>query len=236
MTALNDVDTLTFDCYGTLIDWETGIAEALRNLLAQRGRAVDRARLLERFAAVEHTIQAAAPQLAYPRILERVAHVVTSTFGVVIRPSDAERFGASVGDWPPFPDSHDALVRLAARFRLVVISNVDRESFARTQRRLDVAFTAVVTAQDTGFWKPDPHMFEAAFARLKDRGITPERTLHVAQSLFHDHVPAQRFGLRTAFVDRYGGTGGATPSPATPVTPTLTVRTLAELADRLGCA
>lgn len=236
MTSFDDVQALTFDCYGTLIDWETGIASALGELLERRGRSIDRARLLERFAAVENTIQAGAPDLAYPRILERVAHVVTSSFGVVIRPADAERFGAGVGEWPPFPDTHDALVRLSSRFRLVVISNVDRESFARTQRRLDVAFDAVITAQDTGFWKPDPRMFESAFSRLRDRGIVPECTLHVAQSLFHDHVPAQRFGLRTAFVDRYGGIGGATPSPSVPVTPTVTVRTLAELADRLGCA
>lgn len=234
-SAWNDVRALTFDCYGTLVDWESGIASGLGALLESHGRTIPRAHVLERFAAVENTIQAAAPTLAYPRILERVANVVTASFGVVIRPREARDFGGGVGDWPPFPDSHEALVRLARRFRLVVISNVDRASFARTREKLGVTFDAVITAEDTGFWKPDPRMFEAAFERLRELGIAREHTMHVAQSLFHDHVPAQRFGLRTAFVDRYGASGGATPPPGADVTPTLTVKSLAELADRLGC-
>jgi 2-haloacid dehalogenase len=142
-----------------------------------------------------------------------------------------ERFGASIGDWPPFPDTIEALRALRSRYRLVILSNVDRGGFRATDRRLGVTFDAVYTAQDIGSYKPDARNFAYLIERLADDGFQKPDILHVAQSLFHDHAPANAIGLASAWIDRrHGATGwGATPPPPQGVRHDFCFRSLDEL-------
>jgi len=226
---------LSFDCYGTLIDWETGITSALRGWRERAGSRVTDEELLAAFAEIETGEQRADPG-RYPEILARVLRRLGERFGIAVTDEDAAAFGASGGDWPAFPDSPASLQRLAGRFRLIILSNVDRASFARSNARLGVTFDAIVTAEDVGSYKPDPRNFEALLGTAGRLGVERDRLLHVAQSLYHDHVPAKRLGLSTVWIDRRGGTGGATPRPIEGVTPDARFATLAELADAVDAA
>ncbi len=219
----------SFDCYGTLIDWECGILAALRPWLEREGAAIADDEILARFAHFEPIEQQTAPELTYPQILARVHAAMAREWQLRAEPEDAARFAASIADWPPFADTGTALATLKGRVRLVVLSNVDRASFARTEARLGVKFDDVFTAQDIGAYKPDPRTFEYLLARLGAKGFEPGDILHVAQSLYHDHVPAKALGLATCWVDRGRGPGGAVQAPEVAVTPDLRVRDLAEL-------
>ena len=233
MPKLSDFDVLTFDCYGTLIDWETGIAAALGPWLERRGVSATRDQMLAAFAAAEAPQQQATPDLPYPELLARVHGRVAQHFGIDADPAAAQAFGRSVGDWPAFPDSAEALAYLKRHCRLVILSNVDRASFAHSARKLGVAFDAVYTAQDIGSYKPDPRNFEYMLARLAEQGIARERILHTAESLYHDHIPAKRFGLATCWIHRRAGHSGhgATRPPEVDVAPDFRFATLAAMAD-----
>ena len=213
---LSEFTTLTFDCYGTLIDWESGIWEALQPLLQRNGDAdLSRSLALELFAASESLRESATPGLAYPDILAQVHRDLAEHLQLETDPDMDRNFGESVPFWPAFPDSSDALRELGVRYRLVILSNVDRSSFAASEDRLQASFDAVYTAEDIGFYKPDPRTFRYMLDHLaSDFGGRPEEVLHVAQSLYHDHVPAQSVGLATAWIDRQrlseGGDWGAT--------------------------
>jgi 2-haloacid dehalogenase len=220
-------DVLTFDCYGTLIDWETGIATALRAVLDPRGIRPTQDELLEGFARYEAPAER-GPYLRYREVLGRSLRGVCAELGVEPTDAEVETFGGSVGDWPAFPDSADALSRLKARFRLGVITNCDDDLFAASNRRLGVTFDWIVTAQQAGSYKPDPHNFEVAFERID---VPRERTLHVAQSLYHDHVPARTFGLATAWIDRRHDRTGFGATPAASATPDVVARDMASFAD-----
>ena len=224
-------EVLTFDCYGTLIDWETGIAAGLQRVLDTRGVAVGDQDLLERYARHEAAVEA-GPYLPYREVLARSLRGVCAELGVEPTAAQASDFGGSVGDWPAFPDSPDALADLAGRFRLAVITNCDDDLFAASNRRLGVTFDWVITAQQVGSYKPSPRNFEVAFERI---GLPRERILHVAQSLFHDHVPAKRLGLTTAWVDRRHDRPGSGATPPATATPDLAVPDMASLA-RLAAA
>jgi len=226
---LHDFTTLTFDCYGTLIDWEAGILAAARPWLDAKGVTADDEAVLAAFAKSEAAQEAANPAMLYPDILAAVHTDMARAFGVAADAEAARRFGQSVGDWPAFPDSPAALAYLKRHFRLVILSNVDRASIARSIARLGVDFDAVFTAQDIGAYKPSPRNFDYLLAHV---GVPKTQVLHVAQSLFHDHVPAARAGLTGAWIDRRAGKagGGATPVPAEVPTPAFTFRTLEELA------
>jgi len=230
------IQALTFDCYGTLVDWESGILSILRPWARREGVAGGDEALLQAFAEAEPHCEAASPGSPYPEILRAVHGRIADALGRARDSSAADALAGSVGDWPPFDDTPGALRRLAGRFRLAVISNVDRASFARTARRLGVPLDAVITAEEVGAYKPDPRMFLRAFEELRSLGIAREGIVHVAQSLYHDHAPARELGLRTVWVDRRHGRAGqgATPPAPAGVTPDLTVTSLAELADRLG--
>jgi 2-haloacid dehalogenase len=223
-------EVLTFDCYGTLIDWEAGILAGLRRVLGPRGVAAAADDLLGRYARHEAAIEA-GPYLRYREVLARSLRGVCAEMGVEATDAEAAAFGGSVGAWPAFPDSAAALAALGRRFRLAVITNCDDDLFAASNRRLGVTFDWVVTAQQVGSYKPSERSFEVAFERI---GRPRERILHVAQSLFHDHVPAKRLGLATVWVDRRHDRpgGGATP-PASAV-PDLAVPDMAALADLAG--
>jgi 2-haloacid dehalogenase len=219
-------EVLTFDCYGTLIDWEAGIAVGLRRILDPRGIAVGDDELLERYARHEASIEA-GPYALYRDVLARSLRGVCAELGVEPTEAEAAAFGGSVGDWPAFPDSPGALARLAARYRLAVITNCDDDLFAASNRRLGVTFDWVVTAQQVGRYKPNERSFKVAFERI---GVPRERILHVAQSLFHDHVPAKRLGMTTAWVDRRHDRPGSGATPPASAAPDLVVPDMATLA------
>ena len=229
---LSDYSVLTFDCYGTLIDWESGIVQALAPWLERAGAGASREQILAAFAQAEAPQQAATPGLLYPELLSRVHGAIAAHFGVAPDPGAAQAFGASIEDWPAFPDSAGALADLKRHYRLVILSNVDRASFAHSQRKLGVAFDAVYTAQDIGSYKPDPRNFEYLLARLAEQGIAREQILHTAELLYHDHVPAKRFGLATCWIHRRAGQAGhgATHRPDTEVHPDFRFPTLAAMA------
>lgn len=229
---LSDFDVLTFDCYGTLIDWETGIVEALRRWLARYGRTAEAETLLDVFARHESVQQAATPAMPYAQLLGRVLQRIGGELGVPVDTADMQAFGGSVGDWPAFPDSAQALSRLKRHYRLFILSNVDQKSFAGSARQLGIDFDGVFTAEEIGSYKPDPRNFAYMLQRLCERGISRERILHTAQSLFHDHVPAKAAGLASCWIDRrQGRPGGATPPPPAPVAPDFRFPTLLAMAE-----
>ena len=220
-------EVLSFDCYGTLIDWERGILEATRRLLHPHDIDPRDDAVLEAFARHEQQLEA-GPFQSYRGILTGVARAIGAEHGLDLDDAETADFGASVADWPAFPDSPAALARLATGFRLAVVTNCDDDLFAASALRLGVAFDEVVTAQQVGSYKPAPRHFEVMFERL---GIPRERILHVAQSLFHDHVPAKALGLTTVWVDRRGGRTGSGATPPAEANPDLVVPDLASLAD-----
>lgn len=231
---LTDFKALSFDCYGTLIDWESGLLAALAPLLARTGGAISTEEALTAFAELESEIEAADPMALYPRILASVHAALAARWGVEAGDEDHRRFGASIPQWPAFPDSADALAYLARHYKLIILSNVDRKSFAGSNRKLAVTFDAIYTAEEIGSYKPAPANFEYLIERARgDLGIDASKLLHTAQSLFHDHVPARRFGLATAWIDRRREAAGwgATPPAVDAPTPDFHFRTLGDLAD-----
>lgn len=228
---LSDFKALTFDCYGTLIDWETGLLAVLGPWRDRHGLAASDEELLAAYGREESRAEHETPGALYPDILRQVHRRLAAGFSVAASEEEPDRLATSVGDWPAFADSPEALRALQKTYQLVIFSNVDRASFARSQKRLGVSFDAIFTAQDMGTYKPDLRFFEQALAGLEAMGIGRGEVVHVAQSLYHDHVPAKRLGLKTVWVDRRAGRqgSGATP-PAPEVQPDLTVGNLAELA------
>ena len=216
-----DFEALSFDCYGTLIDWEAGLLAVLGPWARARGLELTGEELLTAYAQAESAAEAEHPADPYPEILARGMRLLGGNLGAGVTADDAARLARSVPDWPAFPDSHDALAALGKRFKLIILSNVDRASFAASNARLGVGFTSVITAQDVGSYKPSPRNFEALASGAARLGIRPGGLLHVAQSLFHDHVPAKRAGLPTVWIHRRHDRGGwgATPQPPAPVTP-----------------
>jgi len=225
-------EILSFDCYGTLIDWETGLLSALAPVLARHGRSVPDEELLETFATLEVGAEQ-SPYRAYEVVLREVVEGLGRRFGFA--PDEAERgvLAASLGDWPAFPDTRDALLALKTRYRLAIISNIDDDLFARTARVLGVEFDWVVTARQVGSYKPSLENFRQSLARF---GAPSDKVLHVAQSLYHDIAPAKSLGLSTVWVNRRRGRPGhGATAPAT-VRPDVEVPDLRSLAVLLGVA
>ena len=209
------VDALTFDCYGTLIDWETGLADAFRPVLAAHGVPMDQEDVLTRFARHEAAAEAGEYR-RYTEVLAAGLRGVADELGFTPDDDEIATFSRSVEAWPAFPDSTDALAQLKRRFRLGVITNCDDDLFAASNRRLVVEFDWIVTAEQVGAYKPSEANFRVAFERL---GLPRDRIVHVAQSLFHDHVPAKRLGLTTVWIDRRHdrpGSGATPPAEASP--------------------
>jgi 2-haloalkanoic acid dehalogenase type II len=217
---LSDFKVLTFDCYGTLIDWETGIYNALEPLRTKGAAGKTRDEVLENYAQHEAAQEAETPAMVYSQLLSLVYKRLAKEWDVDVTDEEANVFGASVPDWPEFADSVEALKYLKQHYKLVILSNVDRLSFRSSNARLQVAFDAIYTAQDIGSYKPSPRNFEYMLKRLEaDFGLTKEDILHTAQSLFHDHAPANEFGLASAWIDRRHankGWGATMPPPGTP--------------------
>jgi 2-haloacid dehalogenase len=217
---LTDFKVMTFDCYGTLIDWESGIYNALGALAAKSARAIARDQMMESFARHESAQEEETPAMPYSQLLSVVHRRLAKEWRVPATNEESNVFGASIPDWPEFPDSVDALRYLKQHYKLVILSNVDRISFRSSNSRLKVAFDAVYTAQDIESYKPSPRNFEYMLGRLKeDFGLEKRDILHTAQSLFHDHAPAKNIGLASAWIDRRhaaNGWGATMPPPGTP--------------------
>ena len=206
---LTDFDTLTFDCYGTLIDWEAGITAALEPLAARAGRAIDAEERVAAFGRHEHEEQARSPGALYPEILAGVHAAIARDWGIDPDQALARAFGGSVPDWPAFPDSAQALGYLKRHYRLVILSNVHRAGFAASNEKLGVEFDAIYTAEDIGSYKPDPRNFHYMLEHLeRDFGVTRGGILHTAESLFHDCATARSLGLATAWIHRRAEVGG----------------------------
>jgi 2-haloacid dehalogenase len=207
---LTDFKVLTFDCYGTLIDWESGILAALRPLLDKVGGKVEDEAALSAFARHESVLEKAQPSLNYRKVLAECYRGLAKEWNAAITDAEAERFGNSVPDWPAFPDSGVALGHLKQHYKLVILSNVDRASFAESNKRLGVSFDAICTAEDIGSYKPDKRNFDFALKTVKEKlGFAPKDILHTAQSLFHDHQTAKAIGLATNWIDRRMGKSGS---------------------------
>jgi len=200
---LVDFKVLSFDCYGTLIDWETGIIEALRPLLARSGKAsLGRDQVLEAFARLEAAQEAETPSMIYSELLGVVHTRMANQWNTEPIAEESEAFGHSIPNWPAFADSPEALQYFKQHYTLVILSNVDRESFKRSNARLRVDFDYIFTAQDIGSYKPDLRNFKYMIQRLQEAGHQKNEILHTAESLFHDHVPANQVGLASAWIHR----------------------------------
>ena len=222
---------LTFDCYGTLIDWESGILSALRPILRAHSVEVPDESLLELYAGLESTEESGVYR-PYAEILREVMHGLGRRLGFEPTPTELTALAASVGEWPAFSDTSAALQALKQRFKLGIISNIDDDLFAASNRHLGVTFDWVITARQVRSYKPSTHNFQVAIERI---GLPPDRLVHVAQSLFHDHVPAKSLELDTVWVNRRAGKPGAGATPPATAQPDLEVPDLQTFAT-IACA
>jgi 2-haloacid dehalogenase len=231
MLDFSRFEILTFDCYGTLINWEDGILRCLHQVLASHSKDIDDATLLRLYGDFE----ARAEQGEYRRYREVLQSVVRQ-FGEQLgfTPTDAEvrSLPDSLQSWKPWPDTVAALRQLHGRFRLAIVSNVDDDLFAATRPQLGVEFAQIITAQQAGAYKPSLKIFELALRRI---GVPAHRVLHVGQSLYHDVVPAQSLGLATVWVNRPSARAGVGAVKAAEAHPDLQVGSLVELAAKLNC-
>ena len=235
MRPLRDYEVLSFDCYGTLIDWESGIWTGLQPMLLANDAPHGRPEVLTEFGRIEAAQEAGTPGLRYSDLLTVVHKDLARSLGLESNDDMDRAFGSSVPDWPEFADSSGALAFLGEKFRLVILSNVDRDSFAGSNARLEVTFDAIYTAEDVGSYKPDPANFDYLLDHLEDEfGVAPDSVLHVAQSLYHDHAPAKAAGLDTVWIDRQrlsaGGEWGATTPIEDPPEPDHVFFSMADMA------
>jgi 2-haloacid dehalogenase len=223
---------MTFDCYGTLVDWEAGILNVLKPWAATKQIAATGEELLTAFGESESVAEHTMPRAVYREILRETMKSIALKFNKTASAAEQEALATSVGDWPLFKDTTEGLRVLQLWHKLMVVSNVDKTSFARTAPKLGVMLDGLVTAEEVGVYKPDKRMFERAMQVAAGLGVEKEEILHVAQSLYHDIAPAKALGLSTVWVDRRAGrAGGATPKSQGDVKPHLRVGSLAELAE-----
>lgn len=229
---------LSFDCYGTLIDWEAGIAAILGSWAREQGLDLDDEELLLAYAGSEADVERETPAALYPDVLADAFRRTGEKLGKPVTDEWAGRLGRSVPGWPAFPDSAAALARLAGHYQLIILSNVHRDGFAGSNRQLRGNFAAIITAEDAGAYKPAPNHFRALDTKLGELGVERTGLLHVAQSLYHDHVPAKREGLPSVWINRrHDRPGwGATPEPDAEWTCDLAFTSMAGFADAVDQA
>jgi len=226
MLDFNRFELLTFDCYGTLIDWETGILSALHRILSAHGKKIDDAALLRLYGDFEQLSEQGTFR-PYREVLESVVQQFGKEFGFIPTAAETRSLPDSLPGWNPWPDTVAALHQLKTRFRLAILSNVDDDLFAGTRPHLGVEFDEVITAQQAQAYKPSLKLFEMALTRVK---APAHRVLHVGQSIFHDVIPAQALGLATVWVNRPSARPGVGAVKSAEAKPDLTVPSLAELA------
>jgi 2-haloacid dehalogenase len=235
---LRSFKALSFDCYGTLIDWEAGIAAVLAPWAREQGLDLTDEDLLLAYADNEAAVEHETPTALYPEVLATAFRRTAESLGHPVDDEWARRLGNSVPDWPAFPDSADALARLAKHYQLIILSTVHRDGFAGSNQRLHGDFAAIITAEDVGAYKPAENHFRALDTTLPQLGVERTELLHVAQSLFHDHVPAKREGLPSVWINRrYDRPGwGATPEPSDGWTYDLEFTSMSDFADAVDRA
>ena len=197
-------DAITFDVYGTLIDWEPTILATLGRWIKAKNAAMDDAALLDSFDRARAHYQALSPARPYPRVLRSAFAYIADELELDIDAKERARFGNSVGDWPPYPDSVTALARLRERFVRGAFTNMDNDSFEKGHALLGNCFEVVVTAERAGAYKPSLRHFVLGLTDLAERKIPPHRVLHVAQSLRADVRPANLLGQDVVWINREG--------------------------------
>ena len=215
---------MSFDCYGTLVDWETGISDAAAGICARHGLEKTREEILALFADSEPKVQTSGEFLDYRRVLRDVLAIMARQLGIALSGREADALTGSLPRWPVFPDAVAALRTLQTRYRLAIISNVDDDLFQQTQDALGISFDAVVTSLQARSYKPDLRNFHLAQEHM---GVESANWLHIGESLYHDIGPANLLGLDSVWVNRPDRGGGTRPTDAVP---SLVVPTLAELA------
>jgi 2-haloacid dehalogenase len=227
MLDFSRYEVLTFDCYGTLINWEAGILPALHRILSAHGKNMDNATLLKRYGDFEQRSEQGKFR-PYREVLESVVHQFGDELRFTPTAAEARSLPDSLPTWKPWPDTVAALRQLRTRFRLAILSNVDDDLFALTRPQLEVDFDEVITAQQAQAYKPSLKLFELALSRIH---APAHRVLHVGQSIYHDVIPAQALGLATVWVNRPSARPGVGAVKAADASPDLTVTSLAELAE-----
>ena len=238
MVDLTSFSALSFDVYGTLIDWEAGIATVLKQWAEARGSNLDDEALLLAYADNEAAVEREYPSLAYAEVLQAAFRRTASDLGLPVTDEEAQLLGRSVPEWPAFDDTHEALTRLKQHYQLIILSNVHQQGVEGSIKRMDVEFDQVNTAEKIGSYKPNPRNFEVLIENLGELGLEKSQLLHVAQSLFHDHVPGKNAGLDSIWINRrHDRPGwGATPDPKVGVTPDGEYKSLADFADAVDAA
>ena len=227
MLDFSRFEILTFDCYGTLINWEEGILRCLHLILTAHGKDIDDATILKFYGDFEASAEQGEYR-SYRVLLESVVRQFGEHFGFTPTDRECHSLPESLKEWKPWPDTVEALRKLQSRFRLAVISNVDDDLFATTRPKLEVEFSQVITAQQSRAYKPSLKIFELALSRI---GAPAHQVLHVGQSLYHDVIPAQSLGLATVWVNRPSARKDVGAVKIAEAVPDLEVRSLAELAD-----
>ena len=218
--------TISFDCYGTLIDWESGILPVLHTLLGNHGQSLPDAALLELYGEFEAEAES-GPYQSYRDVLQAVVRAFANRLHFEVSSAEVRSLGESVRAWPPFPDTVRALHELQKRYKLAVISNIDDDLFAETRKHLGVEFDGVITAERARSYKPSINNFQIA---LRTLALSPDRLLHAAQSIYHDVVPARSLGISTVWVNRKSARPGVGAVRASLGKPDLEVPDLASLA------
>ena len=230
---LTDFSTLTFDCYGTLINWESGMVNALKPLTERLATPLSRDQILEAHARNESMQQRWTPTMPYSELLSVVYKRLSEEWGLKATQDECIAYGNSVGEWPAFDDSVEALSYLKNHYRLVILSNVDNQSFAASNKKLGVEFDAIYTAEDVGSYKPASRNFEYMLEQLEQLGSKRSTILHTAESMFHDHVPAKEHQLATCWIyRRHQQQGyGATMDPGVRPDTDFSFNSMSELVD-----
>jgi 2-haloacid dehalogenase len=226
MLDFSRFEILTFDCYGTLIDWEAGILAAIHRILSAHGKKMDDATLLKLYGDFEQRSEEGKFR-PYREVLESVVRQFADELAFTPTAEEVRSLPDSLSTWKPWPDTVAALRRLKARFRLAILSNVDDDLFARTRPQLEVDFDEVITAQQAQAYKPSLKLFELALSRIH---APAHRVLHIGQSIYHDVIPAQALGLATVWVNRPSARPGVGAVKTAEASPDLAVTSLSELA------
>ncbi|MFN3825163.1 MAG: haloacid dehalogenase type II [Pseudorhodobacter sp.] len=233
MAALRDYRALSFDVYGTLIDWESGMLAGLRPLTDRLDREMPADAVLEMHARHESAAQAQTPGRRYSELLATVYRRCAEELRLPADWDECARYGATVGTWPAFPDSAEALAYLKQHYRMIVLSNVDNLSFSGAAQKLGIDWDGVFTAEDMGSYKPAQRNFDYLLAGIERMGIAKRELLHTAESMFHDHVPARANGLDNAWIyRRHAKQGfGATMDPGALAETTFRFNSLIDMAQ-----
>ncbi len=195
---------ISFDCYGTLVDWESGIVETVKSVFEKYGKVVESSEILKLYSQIEPELE--KTYKPYKEVLKLVMKKLGEHFGIKLSEVDENALVDSIGNWPVFPDTTETLKKIKELHKIAVISNVDDDIFKLTQEKIGVKFDYIITAQRVGAYKPSMKVFKYAYREFK---VSKNEWIHVAQSIFHDIIPAKKFGVKTILVKRRGF--GATP-------------------------